>query len=48
VQPRYGISDQAFAQLETFGEELAGRPRLKCYGSTVTVPEPVMARVTAR
>jgi hypothetical protein len=48
VQPRYGISDQAFAQLETFGEELAGRPRLKCYGSTVTVPEPVMARATAR
>jgi len=35
VQKRYGISDSAYAQLEQFGEDLAGRKRVKWTHSTV-------------
>jgi hypothetical protein len=35
VQPRYGLSDDAFRQLEQFGEDLAQRKRVKWYRSTV-------------
>jgi hypothetical protein len=35
VQKRYGISDEAYAQLEQFGEDLAERKRVKWTHSTV-------------